>query len=113
MEKTEVLSYVQRFIEAKQKGEVNKETARLISALKFVTAEGISFGNAPSWFCAYLECNSTGVGKSSFQGTETQRTVARDYVTDEYVFIDGHIGAGAKGLSLFCLKPGETVNYQK
>ncbi|MBQ8311562.1 MAG: hypothetical protein IJX80_11180 [Clostridia bacterium] len=113
MEKKEILYYLCDFIESKQKNETDKKTERLLSVLKSVTEEAISFGDAPSYFFAYIECNSTGVGTSSFQGTETQRTVARDYVTDEYLFIDGHVNAGAKGLSLFFLNPNQTINYYK
>ena len=113
MEKTEILKYLREFIESKQKNDVDKKTARLLPLLKSITEEAISFGEAPKYFFAYIECNSTGVGTSSFQGTQTQRTVARDYVTDEHLFIDGHVGAGAKGLSLFYLKPNQTINYYK
>ncbi len=111
MEKSEVLRHLRNFIDEKKREEKSKENEKMISALKFITEEGITFGNAPKYFFAYITCNSTGVGTSSFQGNETQRTVARDYVTDEYLFIDGHIGAGSKGLSLFYLKPNQTINY--
>ena len=63
------------------------------------------------YFRAVIDCNSTGVGESSFEGTKTQRTVALDYTTQEHLYIDGHIGAGEKGLSIFVLKPGETTLY--
>ncbi len=111
MEKSEVLRHLRKFIDEKKKEEKSKENEKMISALQFVTEEGITFGDAPKYFFAYITCNSTGVGKSHFQGTETQRTVARDYVTDEHLFIDGHVGAGAKGLSLFYLKPNQTIHY--
>ena len=113
MERSEVLKHLKNFIDRKKQEQQDKKTARLLSALEFVTEQGITFGNCPKYFFARMECNSTGVGTSSFKGTETQRTVALDYVTDEYLFIDGHVGAGAKGLSLFFLKKGEIVNYYK
>ena len=111
MEKSVALSFLKEYIKDKEKEEKNKKTERLLSALKNVTEEGISFGEQPKYFFAFLTCNSTGVGKSSFQGTENQRTVARDYQTEVSLFIDGHEGAGKKGLELFHLKPGQTINY--
>lgn len=112
MEKSQILNHLGKFIESRQKNEVDKKTARLLQVLKTVTEDSISFGDAPKYFFAYIECNSTGVGTSRFQGTETQRTVARDYITDEHLFIDGHVGAGVKGLELFYLKPNQTINYR-
>ncbi len=111
MEKAEILRHLQRFIETKKEGEIDKKTARFLSSLKSATEESIFLGKPPSYFFAYIECNSTGVGTSSFQGTETQRTVSRDYVVSERLFIDGHIGAGKKGLSLFFLKPNQKTSY--
>lgn len=113
MEKSEILTHLRNFIEFKQKNDVDKKTSQLLQLLKTVTEDAISFGEEPKYFFAYIECNSTGVGTSRFQGTETQRTVARDYVTDEHLFIDGHIGTGAKGLELFYLKPEQVINYYK
>ena len=111
MENKKILNHLQEFIESKQKQETDKKTERTLSVLKSITEDSISIGNTPQYFFANIKCNSTGVGRSSFQGTETQRTVAQDYITDEYLFIDGHVGAGAKGLSLFYLKPNQTINY--
>ncbi len=113
MDKTIILEQLNSFIEAKQANENDKKTARFLSALRSVTEEELSFGEQPKYFFAYMECNSTGVGRSSFQGTETQRTIARDYTTDEYLFVDGHVGAAEKGLQLFFIKPGQTIKYYK
>ena len=113
MEKTEILKHLQKFIESKQHVKCDKKTARLYSVLQSIHEEHLSLGNLPNYFFAYLECNSTGVGRSSFEGCETQRTVARDYVTDEYLFVDGHIGTCEKGLSLFFLKPNQTIHYHQ
>ena len=84
-----------------------------MDCLKGIKAEDIAIGEEPEYFYAYMECNSTGVGESSFGGTTTQRTVALDYKTDEFLFIDGHVSAGQKGLEIFLLKPGETINFYK
>lgn len=111
MENAVIIQHLHQFLDEQESKPPNKEAAALFASLKKVPAEGISLGNPPSCFFARLVCNSTGVGKSSFEGTQTRRTVALDYVTDELLFIDGHVGAGAKGLSLFYLKPGETINY--
>ncbi len=111
MEKKTILAHLKKFIGEKKAGEVNKQTANLISVLESITEEKISVGEAPKYFFASITCNSTGVGESSFEGTKTQKTVSMDYVTNEYLFVDGHMGAGGKGLSLFYLKPGQTINY--
>lgn len=111
MEKSEVLSHLRKYIAEKQIREVTKEEQEMLFALETLREEEIFFGEPPKYFVAYIQCNSTGVGKSSFQGSETQRTVARDYVTDEFLFVDGHEGAGGMGLSVFVAKPGEIVNY--
>ncbi len=111
MEKTQIISQLREFIKANRKKESDKKRKRLLALLENVTSNAISVGNAPNLFWAYMECNSTGVGTSTFKGTETQRTVARDYVTDEYLFIDGHTGAGVKALQLFFLKPNQTIHY--
>lgn len=110
METKDILKHLQSFIQEKQNNVSNKEAIDY-SALKSIREENVFLGDAPKYFFARIECNSTGVGESRFEGTKTQRTVARDYVTDERLFIDGHIEAGAKGLSLFYLQPGQTINY--
>ncbi len=113
MEKAEILKHLQTFIKAKREKEVDKKTSALLSTLSALTEEDISVGEQPRYFFANMTCNSTGVGESSYEGTTSQRTVARDYVTDTYLFVDGHTGAGEKGLSLFYLKPGQTIHYYK
>lgn len=111
MENALIIQHLQRFLAEQDGKPTDKRTACLYAKLRSVTEDEISLGNPPSYCFACLRCNSTGVGKSSFEGTETQRTVARDYVTDEKLFIDGHIGAGVKGLELFYLKQGEQILY--
>ena len=113
MEKTEILRHLGIYIDSQKEKDPDKNTEQTLSVLKSLTEKEISFGEQPRYFFAYVECNSTGVGTSTFKGTETQRTIARDYVLEERLFIDGHIGAGAKGLSLFYLKPNQTINYYK
>lgn len=113
MEKSQVLRYLKEFVKSKQESKTQKGTAQDFSALSTLKEEEILFGEPPKYFFAKIICNSTGVGTSYFHGTETQRTIARDYVTDEHLFIDGDVGAGAKGLSLFFLKPNQTINYYK
>lgn len=113
MEKKEILMHLRSFIESK-KGtatETDKKAIRTLTALEEVTEEDITVGDEPKYFNAYIECNSTGVGESSFGGTQTRRTVALDYTTDTHLFVDGHMGAAQKGLSLFVLKPGQTTAY--
>ena len=111
MERSEILRALRSHVEKEFQEKGTGKSKRLKQALEFITEEKTFFGKEPQYFIACMECNSTAVGRSSFGGTETQRTIARDYVTDQYLFIDGHIGAGEKGLSLFYLKKGETVNY--
>lgn len=111
MENAVIIQHLHQFLVTQEAQPPDKQTADYYASLRGIPADGISLGSTPSFFFARLVCNSTGVGTSSFGDTETQRTVALDYTTDELLFIDGHIGAGAKGLSLFYLKPGETVNY--
>lgn len=111
MEKAEVLKHLRKFLDEQKGKELDKKTAHAYEMFRSVPEEDIVFGEQPKYFFAYMECNSTGVATSTFKGTETQRTVSKDYVTDEYLFIDGHLGAGSKGLSLFYLKPNETINY--
>ncbi len=113
MDQTKVLQHLRAFIRSKQSGEVHKKTAKWLAALGEITEKDIFFGDAPTYFFATITCNSTGVGRSRFQGTESQRTVAMDYVTDEYLFIDGDAKAGEKGLSLFFLKPGQVIHFYK
>lgn len=112
MEKREILKHLRDFIEAKKGTDVDKGLLRTLEALENVKEEDILIGEEPKLFNAYMECNSTGVGESRFEGTKTQRTVALDYVTDEYLFADGHMGAAQKALSLFVLKPEETTTFR-
>ncbi len=109
MNNKEIITHLQKHIETK--AETNTKTRKLLNYLKDITEEDIIIGEDVKYYNAYIECNSTGVGESSFEGAKTQRTVSLDYTTKEHLFVDGHIGAGAKGLSLFVLKPGETTQY--
>lgn len=109
MTNKEIITHLQKHIETK--AQTDSKTSKLQDYLKDITEEDIIIGEDVKYYNAYIECNSTGVGESSFEGTKTQRTVALDYVTKEYLFVDGHIGAGEKGLSIFVLKSGETTQY--
>ena len=111
--KKEIIRCIKKHIAEKSEQPLDKKSKKALAVLGAIEEEDISFGNAPQYYFAQIECNSTGVGTSSFQGTETQRTVAMDYVTDETLFIDGHEGAGRKGLELFYLKPNQTIRYYK
>lgn len=116
VEKTVVLKHLQTYIDKKKTEQAalkspDKKVMRQLAVLESLNEGFISFGECPRYFGAYLACNSTGVGESSFEGTKTQRTVSRDYVTDECLFIDGHEGAGVKGLQIFVLKEGQTITY--
>ena len=111
MEKTEILRHLRSFIQSKENGELDKKTAQAIEVWKSIKEEDVVIGNFPKYFWAYISCNSTGVGTSSFGGTETRRTIARDYVTDEYLFVDGDMAAAQKGFSLLLLKDGENINF--
>lgn len=82
MENALIIQHLQRFLAEQAAKPPDKRTAHLYAKLRSVAEDEISLGNPPSYCFACLRCNSTGVGKSSFEGTETQRTVARDYVTD-------------------------------
>lgn len=113
MEKKEILLHLQQFIDSKSNTEQNKKMKRTLAALENISESDIIIGDEPKYFKAFIECNSTGVGESSFGGTTTRRTVALDYTTDELLIIDGHIGAGVKGLQLFVLKAGQTVTYYR
>ncbi len=113
MERKTITDALQRYVASKRGDVHDPKGAQYLSMLSSITEEDLSFGEPPTYFYAYMTCNSTGVGRSSFQGTETQRTVALDYDTDEYLFIDGHVGAGEKGLSLFYLKPGQVIHFYK
>ncbi len=106
-----IINHLYGFINQQEANGASKNNAGLISELKAITAQDIYLGETPSYFFAYMTCNSTGVGESSFEGAKTQRTTSLDYNTDEYLFIDGHLGAGQKGLSLFYLKGNETINF--
>lgn len=112
MEKKIILQYLRDYIRSETDKNGGKQTSSL-KELDAVTEQRLFFGEQPQYFFARIECNSTGVGTSRFKGTETRRTVARDYVTDEHLYIDGHLGTGVKGLELFFLKPGQTINYYK
>lgn len=114
MDKSEILRQLKSHLKSGVSGvNIDKKTAKVVAALEKATEGDISFGDNPQYFYARLNCNSTGVGVSSFENTKTQRTVAMDYTTEEFLFIDGHEGTAVKGLELFHLKPGETVNYYK
>ncbi len=115
MEKTTVLQHLKRHVETEliPRSKNDKQQKKLVSKLKSLTEADLSFGPLPKYSYGYLECNSTGVGRSTFGNTETQRTVSRDYVTDEVLFIDGHEETCKKGLELLLLKQGEQVNYFK
>lgn len=103
--KSIILQYFQNYAQNHQSDEcVSKNLSTLYLDILKATEKDILLGECPSCFRAYMKCNSTGVATCVYGGTETRRTVALDYVTDEYVFIDGHEGAGAKGLGLFILK---------
>lgn len=90
---------------------IDKKTEKIYSGIMDASEDDLLFGECPSSFRAYAVCNSTGVGTSSYEGTKTQRTVALDYTTEEYLFVDGHEGAALKALEIFYLKPGETTDY--
>lgn len=115
MEKSTVLLHLQEYLknEFQSAANQNKRLQGLLPKLKSMKAEDISFGPLPTFFCAYLQCNSTGVGESSYQTTDTRTTVARDYQTDEFLFADGDEGTCQKGLELIMLKPGENIQYQR
>lgn len=110
MDKNAILAKIQTFIESKQGG-ADKKTQALLAALRRVRAEMLMIGEEPTYFCARMECNSTGVGESYYEGTKTQRTVSLDYVTDTYLFIDGDLNAGKGGLEIFYLKEGQTLSF--
>ena len=110
MNKAAIIRQLNTFIDS-LKNNADKKTQKKITALQRVREETLIIGDQPKYFCARMECNSTGDGESSYEGTKTKRTVALDYVTDEYLFIDGNEHAAKKGLELFHLKPGETINY--
>lgn len=115
MTKLATLQYLKQHIQKRLQSsdDITREERKIFSSIESASAEDIIFGEYPSFFCAYMECNSTGVGTSHFGNTTTQNTVALDYTTDQYLFIDGHEGAAIKGLEYFVLKPGETANYYK
>lgn len=113
MTKAYVLQQLKQLVKQKlQSGDiVDKKTEKVYSGIMTASEDDLLFGDCPSSFRAYAVCNSTGVGTSSYEGTKTQRTVALDYTTDEYLFVDGHEGAALKALEIFYLEPGETTNY--
>lgn len=109
MDRQEIMMHLREHMETATETDAKKK--KLLEYLKDITKEDIVIGEDVKYFRAVIDCNSTGVGESSFEGTKTQRTVALDYTTQEHLYIDGHIGAGEKGLSIFVLKPGETTLY--
>ena len=109
MNNKEIITHLQKHLETN--AQTNTKTKNLTSRLKDITEEDIILGDDVKYYNAYIECNSTGVGESSFGGTKTKRTVSLDYTTREHLFVDGHIGAGEKGLSLFVLNPRESSQY--
>lgn len=111
MEKSEIIRHLKDYLSKQTLQTASKKDLSFWESLRSVDEETILFGDPPTYFFAQVECNSTGVGESSFEGTKTRRTIARDYTTDEHLFVDGHVGAGEKGLSLFFLKEGQTINY--
>ncbi len=113
MEKSEILRHLREFLSSQKEDTLDKKTIAFYATLRTVGENQISFGEQPRYFYARIECNSTGVGESSFEGTKTQRTVAKDFITDEMLFIDGHEGAASKGISLFLAKEGQIVYYKK
>ncbi len=110
MDKAIILTHLQKYLQSE---EAAGRASRFLSVLGSVTEEDISFGAQAKCFYAYMRCNSTGVGESSFGGTKHQRTVSRDYVTDEYLFVEGHTKTCEKALSLFHLKPGQKTTFHK
>ena len=115
METSTALSHIKKHVQEqlKPKAETDKSLQKVIPTLEGLQEKDICFGALPRYYRGYLECNSTGVGTCTFKTTEQQRTVARDYVTDEYLFIDGHEGTCKKGLELLLLKEGQQINYFK
>lgn len=101
MENGEITKALHKYIAERRKESLSRKETKLLDRLEAVGAHDISLGKGPVIFSARLVCNSTGVAVSSFGGTETQHTVARDYETDEYLIIDGHFGAGVTALKLF------------
>ena len=115
MTKSSILQYLKQYVrkELQTGNYIDKKAEKIFTIIESAAEEDIILGDCPNYFCAYMECNSTGVGTSYFEGTTTQRTVALDYTTDQYLFIDGHEGAAVKGLEIFYLKEGETINYYR
>lgn len=113
MEKKIVIEQLKKYLVTEFKTDDKDSKKKFLSIVEGLTEDDISFGPLPTFFYGYLQCNSTGVGESSFGNTETRRTVARDYRTDELLFIDGHEDTCRKGLQLFLLKSGQTVVYYK
>jgi len=112
MEKSTILKNLRSFIESKERDKLDKRTARFYDSLNGVDESRITIGKEPKYFTACLECNSTGVGVSSFEGTETQRTVSLDYITNEILFIDGHTKAAENGICIFYLKPNQKIDLE-
>lgn len=112
MNKEEILSQLRTYL-ATEGAELKNISKDMYYELQRVDSEDIRLGQTPTYFYANMECNSTGVATSSFKGSETQRTVALDYVTDAYLFVEGHEGAAKYGLSIFLLKKGEKISFYK
>lgn len=110
MNKEEILRHLRTYL-ATEGAQLSSTSKNMYAELQRIDSEDIRLGENPTYFYANMECNSTGVATGSFKGTETQRTVALDYVTDTYLFIDGHEGAARKGLSIFLLKEGEKIAF--
>lgn len=115
MTKSAILQYLRQHAQKRLRSgdDISKKEKKIFSYIESASAEDIVLGEYPNYFCAYMECNSTGVGTSSFGNSTTQHTVALDYTTDQYLFIDGHEGAAVKGLEYLVLRPGETADYYK
>ena len=112
MDNANILTELNKYVDTLQKSNpTDKKIKRQIATLSAIKAEDITLGSPPNYFFARIECNSTAVGSNYYNGTETRRTVAKDYITPEYLFIDGHEETGKKGLELFYLKQGQTINF--
>ncbi len=112
MDNTKVYIELRKYIDSLQISKpVDKKLQRVIIGLSSIKEDDLLPGNRPNYFFAHVECNSTAVGSSYYNGTETRRTVSRDYVTPEYLFIDGHEKTCKKGLELFYLKKGQSITY--
>ncbi len=92
-------SFFQAFAERKQIKENKrkaKELEKMINTLSSITENQLTIKKSVL-FRACMICNSTAVG----EGSNVQRTVARDYITDEYWFVEGDCRAAKKAFSMF------------